>query len=460
MNKQVPRVMFISSRADIAGGENYLLSVMRHLDRLRFEPIVVLPGAGRFRDALERLSVATEIVEADYGGIGPQEPWYKLLEGTDRRINRILDIVRSNDVRLVHTNSNKILEGAFAARLAGIPHLYLAHIEYQPNMPIFEHVPLQPGTFAEIMGVLSAGIVAVSNGVAQALCPPLPRERVQVIHNGLEFDLVDQAAAKGSRNIREEIGISMNSLLVTAVGRIHRDKGFDCLLTAAAQVIQQESIDAHFVIAGAEDDRGYATRLRGQAKDMGIEPHVHFLGFRDDVPRILTQTDIFVLSSRREGHPYSLLEAMASGCPSVATRCGGVEDTVVEGKTALLVEIEDVPGMANAIARLARDKTARGDIARAAREDIRSRFEARTCVDLLMTAYDNILASYQPTTSSIGVDLFLRAVHEIGSLGLKVTELENRLRQVEHLASWVRESPVYRSARQVNRWIRGAKAEG
>jgi hypothetical protein len=137
-----------------------------------------------------------------------------------------------------------------------------------------------------------------------------------------------------------------------------------------------------------------------------------------------------------------------------------VEDTVVEGKTALLVEIEDVPGMANAIARLARDKTARGDIARAAREDIRSRFEARTCVDLLMTAYDNILASYQPTTSSIGVDLFLRAVHEIGSLGLKVTELENRLRQVEHLASWVRESPVYRSARQVNRWIRGAKAEG
>src|SRR5258706_5153178 len=160
-------------------------------------------------------------------------------------------------------------------------------------MPIFERVPMQAGTFAEIMGALSTGIVAVSDGVANALCPPLPRERVQVIHNGLEFDLLDKAAANATGNIRDDIGLKENSLLVTAVGRIHADKGFDCLLTAAAQVIQQESIDAHFVIAGGEDDRGYAARLREQAQDMGIESSIHFLGFRDDVPRILAQTEIF-----------------------------------------------------------------------------------------------------------------------------------------------------------------------
>jgi len=453
-------ILFISSRSDIAGGENYLLSVMRHLDRRRFEPLVLLPGTGKFHTALQSLSVATEIVEVDYNGIIQPIPWYKLLEGTDRRIKRIIEIIRANDVRLVHTNSNKILDGAFAARLADVPHLYVAHIEYQPNMPIFERVPLQSATFAELMGGVSSGIVAVSEGVARSLCPPLPRERIQVIHNGLELDLLDQAAAKGSRNLREEIGISNHSLLVTAVGRIHADKGFDCLLRAAGQVIQKELIDAHFVIAGAEDDREYAAQLRVQAKGMGIDPHVHFLGFCDDVPSILVQTDVFVLSSRREGHPYALLEAMASGCASVATRCAGVEDTVVDGRTAMLVDIGDARAMANAIMRLAKDQKLRADMARAARQDIRSRFEAQTCVESLMVVYDDILASARPLASSVGVDLFLRAVHEIGSLGLKVEELNQRVRQVEHLTRWVRQSPIYRSARQVNRWIRGVADEG
>jgi len=295
--------------------------------------------------------------------------------------------------------------------------------------------------------------------VAQALCPPLVRDRVRVIHNGLEIDRLDQAA-EGSRTLREEMGLDDKSLLVTAVGRIHPDKGFDCLLAAAAQAIRHQSINAHIMIIGAEDDRSYAVRLRGQAKELGIEPHVRFLGFRDDVPRILAQTDIFVLSSRREGHPYALLEAMASGCASVATRCNGVEDTVMDGKTALLVNIEDVTGMANGIARLAQDDKLRGELARTARADIRSRFAAQSCVESLMAVYDDILAVPRPLASAVGVDLFLRAVHEIGDLGLKVSELEQRVRQVELLTGWVRQSPIYRSARQVNRWIRGAADEG
>jgi len=77
-----------------------------------------------------------------------------------------------------------------------------------------------------------------------------------------------------------------------------------------------------------------------------------------------------------------------------------------------------------------------------------------------MAVYDDILASPRPLASSVGVDLFLRAVHEIGGLGLKVVELEQRVRQVEHLTRWVRQSPIYRSARRVNRWIRGATDEG
>jgi glycosyltransferase involved in cell wall biosynthesis len=453
-------ILIVSSRTDIAGGENYLLSVMRHLDRHRFEPLVVLPGIGKFHHALKNLSVASEIVEVDYNGILQQGPWYKLLEGADRRINRIVEIIRANNVSLVHTNSNKILDGAFAARIADVPHLYLAHIEYQPNLPIFERIPLQPSSFAELIGGLSDGIIAVSEGVARALCPPLDRSRIRVICNGLEFDHLDEAAVVGAGNLRDEIGVDEKSLLVTAVGRVHPDKGFDCLLEAAAQVIFQQSINAHFLIAGAEDDRMYAGRLREQMKELKLDRQVHFLGFRDDVPRILSQSDVFVLSSRREGHPYVLLEAMASGCASVATRCNGVEDTVADGQTALLVNIGDITGLANAIGRLARDGKFRRDMASAGRAGVRARFAAKTSVESLMDVYEEILGSPRGMASSIGIDLFLRAVHEIGGLGLKVAELERRVRQVEHLTHWVRQSPIYKSARQVKRWIRGAVDEG
>ena len=453
-------ILFVSSRSDISGGENYLLSVMRYLDRCRFKPLVILPGGGKFHHALTQLSVASEIIEVDYNGILQQRPWYKLLEGTDRRVNRIVEIIRANNVRLVHTNSNKILDGAFAARLACVPHLYLAHIEYQPNMPIFERVPLRPATFAELMDELSDRIVAVSEGVAQALCPPLDRQRVRVIHNGLEIERLDKAATAQVRHLRKEIGADDGALLVTAVGRIHPDKGFDNLLTAASQVIFQQSVDAHFLIVGAEDDRTYALRLRKLAQELGIESRLHFLGFRDDVPAILLQSDVFVLSSQREGHPFVLLEAMASGCATVATRCNGVADTVTDGITALLVNIGDSVGLANAIGRLAQDENFRTEMGRAGCAHVRSCFTARSCVESLMAVYDEILDSPRRATNPIGLDLFLRTVHEIGALGLRVEELERRMRQVEHLTHWVRQSPIYRSARKVNRWIRGAGEEG
>src|SRR5262249_11243049 len=135
------KILFVASRSDIAGGEVYLLNVMRHLDRTRFQPLVVVPGAGTFSQALAKCGVETCIVEADYGWLRPPKAWYQFLNGLDDRVRRFRGLIEDHGIALVHTNSNMILEGALAARLQGIPHVYLAHIEFQPNMPIFERLP-------------------------------------------------------------------------------------------------------------------------------------------------------------------------------------------------------------------------------------------------------------------------------------------------------------------------------
>lgn len=451
MEAPVP-ILFIASRSDIAGGEVYLLNVMRHLDRRRYEPVLVLPGRGDFERALNESNVETHVVEANYGWVGAPKPWYDLVNGLDERVRRISAILTSSKVQLVHTNSNMILEGALAARLLGIHHVYLAHIEFQQNMPIFERFPISPASFAQLMGDLSSRVVAVSRSVAAALVPPLSPDQVQVIHNGLEFAAFDQLAPEANGGLRHELGLPADTVLVSSVGRIHPDKGNDLLIRCAADVVRQAQ-EVHFLHAGEEDDKPFADRVRGEVSAAGIADHFHFLGFRRDVPRLLAQSDIFVLSSRREGHPYVLLEAMASGCAAVATRCGGVEDTVKDRETGLLVGIEDTAGMAAAVTELAKNKVLRQAIGQKARTDVRSRFDAKASVAALMGVYDDVLSSPRPAAGSVAVDLFLRATHELGTLGTKVTEMEERLRQVEYLAATIQGSSFYKGLRRVRRWF-------
>jgi len=453
-------ILFISSRSDIAGGEVYLLNVMRHLDRERFDPIVVIPGAGPFQRALDEVRVPSVVVEAHYGWLAPPLPWYQLMSTMSLRVARLRQLIIEKNVGLVHTNSNQILEGALAAKLSGVHHVHMAQVEFQPNIPLYEKFSLDQASFAALMGELSAKVIAVSNQVYQTLSPPLPKEQVKLIYNGVDFHLLDSRVHNNGHSIRKELGISDHALVITGIGRLTPDKGFDCLLEAAARVIKQEGSNARILLVGVEEDRLYTERLRKQTADLGIASLVHFLGFREDVSQILSETDIFVLSSRREGHPFVLLEAMGSGCAAIATRCGGVEDTVNDHETGLLVGIEDIAGMATAMTTLATDKQLRKQIGSAARIEVRKRFDAEVSVAALMDVYEEVLGLPRPVAGSVAVDLFLRAAHELGTLGVKVTEVDERLRQVEHLTRWMRESLCYRSARRVNRWIRGAADEG
>jgi glycosyltransferase involved in cell wall biosynthesis len=450
------QILFIASRADIAGGEVYLLNVMRHLDRERFAPFVVLPRLGEFSAALNRDGIENAVVESEYGWVGAPLAWYRLVEGLDARVRRVREIIRERNVELVHTNSNMILEGALAACLEGVHHVYLAHIEFQPNMPIFERFSIDQASFAHLMGDLSTRVVAVSKSVADALVPPIAKEKVQVIHNGLELKEFESTSATRNGDLRHELGLPADSILVTSIGRIHPDKGHDDLVRCASKVVGQTN-NVHFLHAGEDDDKPFADQLRADVRVAGIDNRFHFLGYRRDVPHLLAESDIFVLSSRREGHPFVLLEAMASGCASVATRCGGVEDTVTNGKTGLVVSIGDTAEMTEAVVRLANDTVLRTAIASAAREDLRARFDVKTSVAALMNVYDEVLRSPKPMSGSVGVDLFLRATNELGTLGLKVTEMEERLRQVEHLAQHVRDNLIYKAARRLKQGFRSRR---
>ena len=168
--------------------------------------------------------------------------------------------------------------------------------------------------------------------------------RARVIYNGLDLtpfrDLSSDTAA-----IRLELGVPRDGLLAINVGRIDPPKAHDVLLEAAAQVIRQES-RLHLLLVG---DGSLRQEMQKKARDLNIYEHVHFLGIRDDVPRLLVASDCFVLASRREGLPGALLEAVAARLPAVATDLPGIREVAEHTTLITIVPVEDPPALASAL---------------------------------------------------------------------------------------------------------------
>ena len=155
---------------------------------------------------------------------------------------------------------------------------------------------------------------------------------------------------------------------LVAAGRLVRQKGFDLLIESFAQIAHRQP-DWALYIYGEGPDR---PALEGQICLLGLNGRVILPGFELDVDRVLTEAEIFVLSSRYEGYPNVLIEALAAGCAVVATNCpGATREILMDGHYGLIVANESVRDLAAGLNRMLSDETLRGSYARRAREMVR-----------------------------------------------------------------------------------------
>lgn len=444
-------VLFVASRATVGGGEVYLLDVLRHLDRTRFTPLVLLPQLGPFGERLAGLGVEAHVLGVDYGWLEPPQAWYPFLAGYAPRVRAVMDLIRRRGVALVHTNSNQVFEGALAARLAGVHHVHVVHIPFQTHLPVWQRVPLDAAGFATWVDALSSAIIAVAEPVAASLSPPVDRRKVHIIHNGVDLDALRYLRSRATGAIRRELGVPAAAPLVTGVGRLHPDKGFDTFVEAAARVAAARP-DAHFAVAGGTDDQAHEAELRAAIVRLGLGDRMHLLGFRDDVPQLLAESDVFLLTSHSEGGPYVLLEAVAAGCACVASRCGGfVEHVVRPGLSGVLFDPGDAATAAAHVLSLLSDVSARARACAEAEAIVFScEFDVRHSVGRLAALYDEVLAQQVPAPGA-GLELLLQFTRELGALGTEVTELRERMKRVERAASLVLDNPVMAFGRRVFR---------
>lgn len=213
-------------------------------------------------------------------------------------------------------------------------------------------------------------------------------DRVRLIALGFNLDQLAAISDADRARARTDLAIEPGELVVTTVGRLTAIKQHWLFVEMARRLAASDARLLFLVVGDGE----LRPSLEEQARAHGLTSRVRFLGWRGDLQRIYGGTDVFVLTSRNEGTPVALIEAMASSVASVSTRVGGVVDVITGPDVGLLVPFGDPDALADAVrsllARDARDRRAMGE---AARRAVLERFALRRLVADVSGLYRELL---------------------------------------------------------------------
>jgi glycosyltransferase involved in cell wall biosynthesis len=229
--------------------------------------------------------------------------------------------------------------------------------------------------------------LAATSCNCQAAADPLalggvPRERLFTIYAGHPFR---ERPTPPDLDVRRELGLPLDALVVGFAGNMRRVKGVDVLLKAAIDLQAERSI--HWLLLGRVED----PEVAHLAARREIRDRVHLLGWRDDVERLMTAMDVFAMPSRSEGFSRAIMEAMELGLCPVATRVGGTPELIRDGVDGLLTARDDVAALAAAIRRLAHDEALRMSLAASARRRVKTMFTIDRMTEQTMVMYQAVL---------------------------------------------------------------------
>lgn len=303
---------------------------------------------------------------------------------------RLYRIFREERPVIVHTHMAKAgTVGRLAARLAGVPivlHTYHGHVFHS------YFGPLKTQTFIRIERALSRVtdlILTVGERQRQEILGygignP---DKLRSVPLGLELEpFVESPRHRGE--FRAELGVPDGTRLVGIVGRLVPVKGHTVFLKAARLVLSRLPNVRFLIIGDGELREG----LESQARDLGIDGGVTFLGWRHDLPRVYADLDLVVLSSYNEGSPVALIEAMAAGRAVVSTDVGGVSDVVSDGVNGLLVPPRDPESLAGAIVRLLSSEPSLPAMGAAGREAVYPKYSINRLVSDVREIYSDLVA--------------------------------------------------------------------
>lgn len=370
-------VLHVIDSLDLGGAQSVLINLIRHGDRSRFNfEVATMHGRGVYWDAVRSLGVPVHSLS-----VHPLFPSY---------VPALLWLCATRRYDVVHSH-------LIGSNLIAKPLAALCRVKVRIN---HDHcndkaTGMSPWMVRadKLANRLSTHVVAVSASVRDYAIQQegLPVERVDTVYNGIDLEEF-QPRPERREEARARFGLPAGAFVVAGVGRLSYQKNFSLFLDVAARVLADHP-QAYFAIAGTGDEDA---ALRQKAKDLGIESRLKFLGFVSDMRALYPAADVLLLTSRYEGLPITILEAMATGTAIVSSNLDGVQEVLRDGEDSALVTPGDADGFAQRL-RALMDSPALGErFRRAALAKVRSTYSAEAATRAVESIYLKYLRAPVP----------------------------------------------------------------
>lgn len=360
-------LLFITSSSGPGGAETVFLQLATAAHQRGIRVLAVLFRPGWLKDSLERVGVEVNVC--------PMKGMFDW-----RWVLYVVNLVRSRQAELIHAHEfTANVYGVLAGRLAGVPVVATVHGKnYYWECLRRRMAYRQVARFGRM--------VAVSKDLKEFLVRQvnIPSDRIDVIYNGI---VAKPAEVSTTRVLAlSALGLDEHTRVIGSVGSLYIVKGHEYLIRALPAIVQAYPNVALVLIGRGEQE----PVLRRLSKDLEVEEHVRFLGFRSDVATILAGIEIFVLPSLSEGLSVALLEAMAAGRPIVASRVGGNPEVVVDGETGFLVDPRDSGALAERIVELLNDSQKAKEFGESGRKRVQNWFAIDKMVESYCALYESM----------------------------------------------------------------------
>ncbi len=369
-------ICHIIHRLDYGGLENGLVNLINRLPADRFRHAVVcLSNGTAFRTRIERPDVPV----IEIGKRPGKDP---------AAYARVFRTLRELKPDIVHTRNLPALDMLPVARMAGVRRVI--HGEHGLDVLELTGRAQRYTWLRRLTRPFVQQYIAVSQDLADWLESTIgvSGEKITVIHNGVDTDRFCPGAAPS--NILPDGFAPEHTFIIGHVGRLEEIKDQRLLARAFCHMIELRPdlrSSLRLVIVG---DGSLRSEIEAILADGGAKDLAWLMGFRDDAPDLYRAFDVFALTSKREGISNTILEAMASGLPVVATDVGGNSETVINGQTGILVPEDDPEAVAKALLTYVDDREMAKTHGRAGRTHSEESFELSTMIDRYAAVYESL----------------------------------------------------------------------
>ena len=343
------KILYLHTGAELYGADIVLLTLLKGLDKTKYEPFVVLPSDGPLVTELEANNIEVHIIE--YPILRRQYFTPKGLiyyaGSYFGSCKQILKLVKSRGINIIHVNTIAVLEGIYVAKKLNVPLVWHVHEILEKPKIVYKFT-------SALMGRFATKIVTVSNAVKQHLLKSgfVKEAKIDVIYNGVDTEKFNPEI--DSSNLRKELNIPVKAFIIGMIGRVNAIKGQDEFVKIVSMLARKYDPVYGVIVGDAFPGQEWRVdKLKEIIVNSGQKEKIKYLGYRSDANVLHNLFDVYMLPSvSADSLPTVVLEAMASRKVVAGYKNGGICEMVSDRKSGFLEPIGESTELANDIEKL------------------------------------------------------------------------------------------------------------